>query len=68
VSEFPIAFARSVLRVFRLVQQRFRIIWGLVDADFTQSIHWLEWMGFTVEPPDAAGARLFWHGERPVRN
>lgn len=68
IEEFPITFARSVLKVFGLVKQRFRTIWGLVAADFAASVHWLEWMGFTVEPPDEAGARLFWYGQRPVRN
>jgi len=68
VAEFPIAFARSVLKVFALVRRRFKTIWGLVAADFPSSVHWLEWMGFTVEPPDAAGVRLFWYGERPARN
>jgi hypothetical protein len=64
VSEVPLSFVRGVLQAFALVKPRFKTIYGLVDVRFEKSVRWLEWMGFTVEPPSGT-ARLFWWGVKP---
>lgn len=66
VRDFPIAFTRAVLAVKAEAQAHFATIWALVAADFEQSIRWLEWLGFTVEEPDA-GYRRVWCGRPPGR-
>ena len=64
MARHPIAFARSVLEAFDRAKERFGSIWGWVEADFAQSVRWLEWMGFHIEEPDG-GMALFWYGKPP---
>jgi hypothetical protein len=62
----PVAFARGTLTGIAAINRQFPRLYGVVFADFSRSLRWLAWMGFTIEPPLAAGVSLFWRGGKPV--
>ena len=64
MARHSIAFVRRVLELFDNAKARYDSIWGFVVTDFTRSVRWVEWLGFTVEPP-VNGVALFWWGKRP---
>jgi hypothetical protein len=65
VNQYPIAFVKAVLAVRKEVQPRFSSLWGYLVTDFERSVRWVQWLGFTVEPP-VNGVSLFWYGRRPM--
>lgn len=59
VERYPRAFARltrSFVTRSLLMTERLE---NVIDARYTRSIRWLQWLGFTVEP-ELAGLRRFW--------
>lgn len=52
VEKHPMMFLRESRVVIRGLLSRYRVLWGLVDAYYLRSIRWLQWVGFTIHPPE----------------
>jgi hypothetical protein len=56
IERHPVRFYRVSRAVIEKMRQRYAYLTNWVDARNTLSIRWLEWAGFTVEPPRPYGA------------
>jgi hypothetical protein len=51
VNLYPVAFGRETRRLLKVLLERYRVLCGIVDAQYDCSIRWLQWLGFDVLPP-----------------
>jgi hypothetical protein len=59
LTEYPRTFLRHSHEALETIKPLFKRIYGLVFSDFEKSSRWLEWLGFSVAPPDNKGVRFF---------
>ncbi len=57
IDKYPLTFVKHGRTALCLLKHHFRRLHGLVLCDFDRSIRWLEWIGFTVDPPTPDGLR-----------
>ena len=61
IAKHPVEFFRISMRIIGEMRKHYDLLENWVDARNVLSIRWLDWAGFTIEPPETAGAegRLF---------
>lgn len=50
VEAHPFIFVRRSQMVLEAILEQYRMVYGVVDKDFTRSIMWLRWLGFEIGP------------------
>ncbi len=61
LEDYPVAFFRVSREIVEDMSAKYDLLENWTDARNTLSLRWLEWVGFTLEPPEAFGpqGRLF---------
>lgn len=50
IENHPIHFLRYSRAAMKLMRERYRVLYGEIEVDYTLSIRWLTWLGAKVTP------------------
>jgi hypothetical protein len=52
-----VSFCRYTRELFGRLKGRYDALMCFTDAEYARALRWLEWLGFTTEPPEPLGSR-----------
>jgi hypothetical protein len=59
IEEHPLVFVRHSQIELKKLEEEFSIVWGYVWANYSLSVKWLHWLGFTFYSTDTPGVHYF---------